>query len=229
MESTAPGTATLETTTPAKCDATETLAPETVAKCVAPGVVATVADSAAKEANAPGACTTETTSAPSPKADAGRDGTHPLATGKGGDGEGSKQKEELSFVARPWRIVDGSLNRPVCKGMLEALLLHIMTNPAIPEPALLNHYSGVLQPVVILDLLQVLMELGCVRRRCAEIQPKASLFSRPRAPVVRDPGEVSVTEDVVVFYEPTVDCSLRLSQLFPHESNWNKWVQLCVR
>uniref|UniRef100_A0A8B9J4B0 General transcription factor IIIC subunit 1 n=1 Tax=Astyanax mexicanus TaxID=7994 RepID=A0A8B9J4B0_ASTMX len=136
---------------------------------------------------------------------------------------------DLSFVARPWRIVDGSLNRPVCKGMLEALLLHIMTNPAIPEPALLNHYSGVLQPVVILDLLQVLMELGCVKRRCAEIQPKVSLFSRPRAPVVRSPGEVSVTEDVVVFYEPTVDCSLRLSQLFPHESNWNKWVQLCVR
>ncbi|KAG9262891.1 general transcription factor 3C polypeptide 1 [Astyanax mexicanus] len=232
MESTAPGTITLETTTPAKCDATETLSPETVAKSIAPRVVvteSTVADSAANKENVLGACTTETAPAQPAKADAGRDATHSLATGNGRDGEGSKQEEDLSFVARPWRIVDGSLNRPVCKGMLEALLLHIMTNPAIPEPALLNHYSGVLQPVVILDLLQVLMELGCVKRRCAEIQPKVSLFSRPRAPVVRSPGEVSVTEDVVVFYEPTVDCSLRLSQLFPHESNWNKWVQLCVR
>uniref|UniRef100_A0AAR2LJL2 B-block binding subunit of TFIIIC domain-containing protein n=1 Tax=Pygocentrus nattereri TaxID=42514 RepID=A0AAR2LJL2_PYGNA len=135
----------------------------------------------------------------------------------------------LSFVARPWRIVDGSLNRPVCKGMLEALLLHIMTNPGVPEPALLQHYSGVLQPVIVLDLLQVLMELGCVKKRFTLNRPKASLFSRPSVPEVRSQGEFGVVEDVVAFYEPTVDCSLRLAQMFPHETNWNKWVQLCVR
>uniref|UniRef100_A0AAR2L3A0 B-block binding subunit of TFIIIC domain-containing protein n=1 Tax=Pygocentrus nattereri TaxID=42514 RepID=A0AAR2L3A0_PYGNA len=137
--------------------------------------------------------------------------------------------EVLSFVARPWRIVDGSLNRPVCKGMLEALLLHIMTNPGVPEPALLQHYSGVLQPVIVLDLLQVLMELGCVKKRFTLNRPKASLFSRPSVPEVRSQGEFGVVEDVVAFYEPTVDCSLRLAQMFPHETNWNKWVQLCVR
>lgn len=52
-------------------------------------------------------------------------------------------------------MVDGSLNRPVCKGMLESLLLHIMSSPALRESELLQHYSQVLQPVVILDLLQV--------------------------------------------------------------------------
>lgn len=64
-------------------------------------------------------------------------------------------REPVRFVSRPWRVVDGSLNRPVCKGMLESLLLHIMTSPALRESELLQHYSQVLQPVVILDLLQV--------------------------------------------------------------------------
>lgn len=65
------------------------------------------------------------------------------------DGEG------VSFVARPWRIVDGHLNVPVCKGMMEAVLYHIMTRPGVPESCLLRHYQGVLQPVAVLELLQV--------------------------------------------------------------------------
>ncbi|KPP72269.1 general transcription factor 3C polypeptide 1-like [Scleropages formosus] len=68
---------------------------------------------------------------------------------------GGSVTDSVSFVSRPWRIVDGSLNKPVCKGMLEALLFHIMTKPGIPEPMLMEHYRGVLQPVVLLDLLQV--------------------------------------------------------------------------
>ena len=63
--------------------------------------------------------------------------------------------EGISFVARPWRIVDGHLNVPVCKGMMEAVLYHIMTRPGIPETCLLQHYQGVLQPVAVLELLQV--------------------------------------------------------------------------
>ncbi|XP_072514014.1 general transcription factor 3C polypeptide 1 isoform X2 [Salminus brasiliensis] len=225
-------------TTSAESTAAETA---TDAKPVEKGVVvmeAAVADSASKETVTPDEVTMETAPAQADRTQAGlcdeaaaqrQNAAQTSASGDGGGGEGSEQEDVLSFVARPWRIVDGSLNRPVCKGMLEALLLHIMTHPTIPEPSLLHYYSGVLQPVVILDLLQVLIELGCVRKRFAVGRPKASLFSRPRAPEVRGQGEVSVTEDVVVFYEPTVDCSLRLSQVFPHESNWNKWVQLCVR
>ncbi|XP_026887701.2 general transcription factor 3C polypeptide 1 [Electrophorus electricus] len=141
----------------------------------------------------------------------------------------SSENDVLRFVARPWRIVDGSLNRPVCKGMLEALLLHVMSQPGVQEHSLLQHYSGVLQPVIILELLQVLIELGCVKKRFTLNRPKVSLFSRPSAPQVRGQGEVSVSEEVVAFYEPTVDCSVRLAHIFPHETSWNRWVQLCVR
>ncbi|XP_051560417.1 general transcription factor 3C polypeptide 1-like isoform X3 [Myxocyprinus asiaticus] len=149
---------------------------------------------------------------------------------KDGDGAVDQEKDEMvRFVSRPWRVVDGSLNGPVCKGMLESLLLHIMMSPAICESVLLQHYIEVLQPVVVLDLLQVLIELGCVRKRYIVQQHKTSLFSKPKVPQIKGQSEISVRDAVTAFYEPTVDCMLRLARVFPHELNWNKWVQLGLR
>uniref|UniRef100_A0AAZ3QYD6 Uncharacterized protein n=1 Tax=Oncorhynchus tshawytscha TaxID=74940 RepID=A0AAZ3QYD6_ONCTS len=169
------------------------------------------------------------------------------------DGEASGLREEeddsggvcdVSFVSRPWRIVDGSLNRPVCKGMLDAVLYHIMTRPGLPEHVLLEHYRGVLQPVVVLDLVQALVELGCIKKKYVTRRPKPSLFSRPAAVLMvgeEREGETGVrleetgvrleetgvrpAETTTVFYEPTIDCCLRLGQVLPHENNWNQWVQ----
>lgn len=64
-------------------------------------------------------------------------------------------RDSICFVGRPWRIVDGSLNKPVCKGIMEGVLGHIMTKPGITEAALQHHYLGVLQPVALLEILQV--------------------------------------------------------------------------
>lgn len=44
---------------------------------------------------------------------------------------------------------------PVCKGMMEAVLYHIMSRPGVPESCLLQYYQGVLQPVAVLELLRV--------------------------------------------------------------------------
>ncbi len=52
-------------------------------------------------------------------------------------------------------MVDGSLNRPVCKGMLEAMLYHIMYQPGLTQQTLVDHYKNVLQPMAVLDLVQV--------------------------------------------------------------------------
>ncbi|XP_043108861.1 general transcription factor 3C polypeptide 1 [Puntigrus tetrazona] len=147
----------------------------------------------------------------------------------GAEGVDQDSRGSVCFVSRPWRVVDGSLNRPVCKGMLESVLLHVMSSPALLESELLQHYAQVLQPVVVLDLLQVLVDVGCVRKRYTVQQHKPSLFSKPRAPQVKGQAEVSLRDAGTVFYEPTVDCVLRLARLFPHELNWNKWVQLCLR
>ncbi|XP_066545864.1 general transcription factor 3C polypeptide 1 isoform X2 [Amia ocellicauda] len=138
--------------------------------------------------------------------------------------EDSSELERVSFISRPWRIVDGSLNQPVCKGMLEALLFHIMTRPGVPQPVLLRHYSGVLQPVVVLELLQALEEMGCIQRRSISPTPRPSLFSRPGPAQLREGPPQPVTSDCV-FYEPALDCCLRLGRVFPRQPNWNKWVQ----
>nr|XP_015215327.1 PREDICTED: general transcription factor 3C polypeptide 1 isoform X2 [Lepisosteus oculatus] len=134
------------------------------------------------------------------------------------------ERGRVSFVSRPWRVVDGTLNRPVCKGMLEALLFHVMSRPGVPEGVLIEHYSGVLQPVVFLELLQGLEEMGCVRKRHIKREAHASLFSRQDFADQQEeqlqPGTAST-----VFYEPSVDCCLRLGRVFPSEPNWNKWVQ----
>lgn len=52
-------------------------------------------------------------------------------------------------------MVDGSVNRPVCKGMLEAVLYNIMSRPGLTQRTLVETYKDVLQPMALLDLVQV--------------------------------------------------------------------------
>ncbi|XP_027718537.1 general transcription factor 3C polypeptide 1 isoform X3 [Vombatus ursinus] len=135
-----------------------------------------------------------------------------------------KECENVCFIGRPWRIVDGNLNKPVCKGMMEAVLYHIMTKPGIPENTLLQHYQGVLQPIAVLEILQGLEALGCIRKFFLKKPPGVSLFSKPAVEEeVMAPG---LSERSTVFYEPTIDCTLRMGRVFPQEVNWNKWVQM---
>ncbi|XP_071427563.1 general transcription factor 3C polypeptide 1 isoform X1 [Pithys albifrons albifrons] len=132
--------------------------------------------------------------------------------------------EDVCFIGRPWRIVDGNLNKPVCKGMMEAVLYHIMTKPGLTQAALLQHYSGVLQPVAVLEILQGLETLGCIKRFYMKKPSPVSLFSQP---VVEEQlNNPKLSETPTIYYEPTIDCALRLGRVFPCEVNWNKWVQI---
>uniref|UniRef100_F7CWX1 Ral transcription factor IIIC subunit 1 n=1 Tax=Ornithorhynchus anatinus TaxID=9258 RepID=F7CWX1_ORNAN len=132
--------------------------------------------------------------------------------------------EDVRFVGRPWRIVDGNLNKPVCKGMMEAVLYHIMTKPGIPESTLLQHYRGVLQPIAVLEILQGLEALGCIRKFWLKKPSAVSLFSKPK--MEEEITRPRLSEAPTAFYEPSIDCTLRLGRVFPHEVNWNKWVQV---
>ncbi|XP_069463928.1 general transcription factor 3C polypeptide 1 [Ambystoma mexicanum] len=133
-----------------------------------------------------------------------------------------REYENVCFLGRPWRIVDGSLNKPVCKGMMEALLYHIMTKPGITEHTLLQHYSGVLQPVVVLELLQGLEFIGCVKK--SYIEKSAARISLFSSPVIEELASTNLHRNALAFYEPTIDCTIKLGKVFPSEANWNKWV-----
>ena len=74
---------------------------------------------------------------------------------------------------------------------------------------------------------QALIELGCVTKRVLVKRPKTSLFSRPAHQTVSDSTAGMGTEEAdAVFYEPTVSCCVRLSQVFPNEPDWNYFSQL---
>ncbi|XP_061576125.1 general transcription factor 3C polypeptide 1-like [Cololabis saira] len=129
-------------------------------------------------------------------------------------------EENLSFISRPWRLVDGKLNRQVCKGMLEAVLYHIMSRPGLTQQSLVEHYKDLLQPVAVLEIVQALIEMGCVKKRTLIKDPKPSLFSRSEHQTRRETS-VKFEEADAVFYEPTISCCLRACQLFPNERHWN--------
>uniref|UniRef100_A0A8C0G6L0 Ral transcription factor IIIC subunit 1 n=1 Tax=Chelonoidis abingdonii TaxID=106734 RepID=A0A8C0G6L0_CHEAB len=120
--------------------------------------------------------------------------------------------ENVCFIGRPWRIVDGTLNKPVCKGMMEAVLYHIMTKPGIMENTLLQHYVGVLQPVSVLEILQGLEALGCIRRFCMKKPSAISLFSQPVPE--EELTDSKLSETPTIFYEPTIDCTLRMGRVW---------------
>ncbi|XP_040001751.1 general transcription factor 3C polypeptide 1 [Xiphias gladius] len=128
--------------------------------------------------------------------------------------------ENVSFISRPWRMVDGKLNRQVCKGMLEAILYHIMSRPGLTQQTLVEHYKDVLQPMAVLDLVQALIDMGCVTKKTLVKGPKPSLFTRS-VHQTRSETEVKIEEPGAVFYEPTISCCLRLSQVLPNERHWN--------
>ncbi|XP_072125098.1 general transcription factor 3C polypeptide 1 isoform X2 [Mobula birostris] len=137
--------------------------------------------------------------------------------------ESDNEYEKICFFCHPWRIVDGSLNKPVCKGMIEAVLYHIMAKPGITEQKLLSYYSAVLQPVIVRELLRGLESIGCIQKRYLTKTKPVSLFSAPTT--VHEMQGHKLSESCAIFYEPTIDCVIKLSKVFPHESNWNKWIQ----
>lgn len=135
-------------------------------------------------------------------------------------GPAAGDDENMSFISRPWRMVDGTLNRPVCKGMLEALLYHIMSQPGLTQQSLVTHYRNVLQPMVLLDLVQALIEMGCVTKKTLIKSPRPSLFGRSVQPT-ESASRAKPEEPDCVFYEPTISCCLRLCQVLPNERHWN--------
>ncbi|KAJ7345799.1 hypothetical protein JRQ81_001749 [Phrynocephalus forsythii] len=120
-----------------------------------------------------------------------------------------------------WYIVGSSLNKPICKGIMECVLCHIMTEPGL---TLHHHYLGVLQLVALLETLQRLESLGWIRKIHLKNQPATSLFSPPALEeVVTDP---KLSEAPMVFYKPCVDCIPKMGHHFPYEMNRSKWLQM---
>lgn len=94
-----------------------------------------------------------------------------------------------------------------------------------PQKEMCQRWMFFLYPHVIWPfnpLAQALIDMGCVTEKKLVKCPKPSLFSRS-ARAVAGPSEAKaeVVEPQRVYYEPTLSCCLRLSQVLPNEHNWN--------
>ena len=63
--------------------------------------------------------------------------------------------QKIRIVARPWRTPDGAVNRPILRMMLEGILTYLMTNPGLTHDQLVEKYNPILQPVCLIEILEV--------------------------------------------------------------------------
>ena len=89
----------------------------------------------------------------------------------------SKQFKTVCLIPRPWRYIDGLLNRPVLKKMLENITLHLKSYPNSTFESISSHFCPVLQPIQTLELLEMLEKLKCVKKLQMKRELDCDLFS----------------------------------------------------
>lgn len=93
------------------------------------------------------------------------------------DDKSAKQFKSVCLVPRPWRYIDGLLNRPVLQKMLETVIIHLKTYPNSSLENIANHFCPVLQPIMTLELLEILEELRVVVKTVLRKEEDCTLFS----------------------------------------------------
>ncbi|KAL7080237.1 hypothetical protein ACQ4LE_000480 [Meloidogyne hapla] len=90
-----------------------------------------------------------------------------------------KTKEGSGFVAKPWLLPSGEINWEVLRRMLEGIFWHIYANPGVSIDDLTSRFVYVLQPILLLGLVEMLEKLGCCKiiTKNVNSQRKSSPFS----------------------------------------------------
>jgi hypothetical protein len=89
----------------------------------------------------------------------------------------NKQFKTVCLIPRPWRYIDGLLNRPVLKKMLENIILYLKSYPNSTFESISSHFCPVLQPIQTLELLEMLERLKCVKKLQMKRELDCDLFS----------------------------------------------------
>ncbi|CAB3388429.1 Hypothetical predicted protein [Cloeon dipterum] len=115
--------------------------------------------------------------------------------------------EAASVAVRPWLKVDGALNRKPLDRFLGGVLAFLVGSPGSTLAALSERFAPALQTFQLQELVEILVELGCVECTSIREQP-FDLFSEQS--VVET--DASDGEEPLVALEPTVDAITRLTQ-----------------
>ncbi|ESO06734.1 hypothetical protein HELRODRAFT_195154 [Helobdella robusta] len=116
----------------------------------------------------------------------------------------------VRVIPRPWKTPEGTVNRSSLASMLEAVCLYIAERPGVSTHALTNKYHPVLQPVAVLELLEMLDILGVTTKSYLKPINKPSLFSRRK---VNDLGPLSNNPELEMNFV-TADFMIKMGQFF---------------
>jgi hypothetical protein len=125
-----------------------------------------------------------------------------------------KQYKRVNLVPKPWRYIDGLLNRQVLQKMLESVILYLKSNPDSTFQWISAHYCPVLQPVQTLDLLDMLVDLDCVCARKMRCESSCSLESDFNNEADYCPNADSELGNELVLYECTNNAICIIKQVF---------------
>ncbi len=89
----------------------------------------------------------------------------------------SRNFKPVCLVPRPWRYIDGLLNRPVLQKMFETILIYLKSYPNATLENIAAHFCPVLQPVMTLELLEMLEKCKCIGKTYLKKEENCDLSS----------------------------------------------------
>lgn len=112
------------------------------------------------------------------------------------------ETKNVFVKVRPWIKIDGTLNRRVLDRLLGSVLGHCLTCPGILVKKLQERFVPALQPVHTFELLEILVEIECVKLIVIKKSWKCSLFSK-RVDISTEPSNgFGNTADMAVDPDP---------------------------
>jgi hypothetical protein len=109
----------------------------------------------------------------------------------------------VKFIARYWKRPDGSIDNKVLFKFLSGVLGYIMTHPFISEQKIIEYFNQSLQPVQLLEIIELLRAADCVEMIESPQVSKPLLFE----------FKISFSFNSIKYYYSTPDCLIYLCRL----------------
>lgn len=125
-----------------------------------------------------------------------------------------KQFKPVCLIPRPWRYIDGLLNRPVLQKMFETILIYLKSYPNATFETISEHFCPVLQPIMTLELLEMLEKCKCIGKIYLKKEVECNLFSNFQNGSERVLNEEDLDGDEIISYYCKPNSIFTIKKLF---------------
>uniref|UniRef100_A0A914WRI4 General transcription factor 3C polypeptide 1 n=1 Tax=Plectus sambesii TaxID=2011161 RepID=A0A914WRI4_9BILA len=116
----------------------------------------------------------------------------------------NKDGVAISYQPRPWLLPNGTVQYPVLRWMAEGVFATVLAKPGIALDAIVAEFSFALQPRLVIELLDALVDCGSLLRTALR-----KTTTVPKSPF----DNIDKTVEQIIF-EPTADCMEKFADVF---------------